>query len=139
MLAHRQTRADHFTPWRCAHPPRHDLSSFTPRATTHRTTPRAPPDRFRASDGHAPRPVWYASRPEPCASVLSRAPSPRYALGILPRKVVTTSRHRTTLQGGGRFFLDVVCSKSQFALTVRNIPCFLGFDLRIAVFGKFSF
>ena len=32
-----------------------------------------------------------------------------------------------------------VCSKSQFALTVKNLTRFLGFDLRIAVFVKFGF
>ena len=96
-------------------------------------------DRFRASDGHALAPSGMPHALSRAPSVPSRAPSSRYALGILPRKVVTTSRHRTTLQGGGCFFSLEVCSKSQLALTVRNIPCFLGVDLWIAVFEKFDF
>ena len=115
-------------------------TTFTPWATTHRTTPRAHTlERFRASDGRALAPSGMPHALSRAPSVPSRAPSPRYVLGILPRKVVTTSRHKATLQGGGCPFSFEVCSKSQFALTVKKLTRFLGFDLRIAVFWKFSF
>ena len=96
-------------------------------------------NRFRASDGHALAPSGMPHALSRAPSVPSRAPSSRYALGILPRKVVTTSRHRATLQCGGCFFSLEVCSKSQFALTVKKLTRFQGFNLRIAVFVKFSF
>ena len=92
----RQTHPDRFKPgrWQTKRP---DLSSCTPWATTHRTKSRAHnnrhaiannPGNLHAMSNHTqndtqgahprtlqgerwarPRPVWYASRPELCASV----------------------------------------------------------------------
>lgn len=135
----RQTHPDRFKPWRWAHP-RPDLSSLTPWATTHRTKSRAHTlDRFRASDGNAIAPSGMPHALSRAPSVPSREPSPARVCVRIYLQVSPYLHHTNGLQGGGCIFLLEVCSKYQFALTVRNIPCFLGFDLRIAAFGEIGF
>ena len=96
-------------------------------------------NRFREADGRTIVPGLNTSRPEACAHGASRTPSPARVGVRIYLQVSPYLHHTNGLQGGGCPFLVEVCSKSQFALTVRNIPCFQGFDLRIAVFGKLCF
>ena len=126
------------TPRRPPHP-RPDLSSLTPMSNHTLTASGRHLNRFREADGRTIVPGWNTSRPELCAHGASRTPSParvcvRIYLQVSPYLLSTNG-----LQGGGCPFSFKVCSKSQFALTVKNLTCFQGFDLRIAVFGKFGF
>ena len=109
------------------------------RSTDEQQHTTATPSTASGRDDGAHSPVWHASLPEPRALGAQPGTLARYALGILPRKVVTTSRHRATLQCGGCPFSFEVCSKSQFSLTVKNLTSFQGFGLRIAIFWKFGF
>ena len=99
----------------------------------------AHPRPFQGERWARPRPVWYASRPEPCAHDASRTPSPARVCVRIYLQVSPYLHHTNGLQSGGCPFSFEVCSKSQFALTVKKLTCFPGFDLRIAVFGKYGF
>ena len=94
---------------------------------------------FREADGRTLAPSGMPHALSRAPSVPSRTPSPARVCVRIYLQVSPYPHHTKGLQSGGCPFLVEVCSKSQFALTVRNIPCFLGFDLRIAAFGKFSF
>lgn len=108
------------------------------RPTSNSTRPPRPRP-LQVSDGAHPRPSWNASRPEPCARGASRTPSPARVCVRIYLQVSPYLHHTKGLQCGGCSFLLEVCSKSQFALTVKNLTRFQGFDLRIAVIGKFGF
>ena len=127
------------TPRRPPHP-RPDLSSLTPMSNNTPNSIRAHNlNRFMEADGRTIVPGWSASHPEPCAHGASRTPSPARVGARIYLQVSPYLHHTNGLQRGGCSFSFVVCSKTQFALTVRNIPCFLGFDLWIADFWKFGF
>lgn len=107
--------------------PAHNLGNFY--AMRRHATPTATPSP-RSEQPHAP---------EQCAHGASRTASPARVCVRIYLQVSPYLHHTNGLQCGGCFFSLEVCLKSQFALTVRNIPCFLGVDLRIAVFVEFGF
>ena len=96
-------------------------------------------NRFREADGRtlAPSGIPHALHRAP--SVPSRTPSPAMVCVRIYLQVSPYLHHTNGLQGGGCFFSPEVCSKSQLALTVKNLTRFQGFDIRIAVIGKFGF
>ena len=96
-------------------------------------------NRFREADGRTLVPGWKASRHKPCARGASRTPSSARVCVRIYLQVSPYLHHTKGQQCGGCPFSFEVCSKSQFALTVKKLTRFQGFDLRIAVFGKFGF
>ena len=103
------------------------------------STDRHAIDRFRASDGRTLAPSGMPHALHRAPSVPSRTPSPFMVCVRIYLQVSPYLHHTNGLQRGGCPFLVEVCSKYQFALTVKNLTRFQGFDLRMAVFGNFGF
>lgn len=134
LLSYEQTRhTDRHTlaPW--SEQP-HAMSNHTPSGIRAHNI-----NRFREVDGRTLAPFGMPHALHRAPSVPSREPSPARVCVRIYLQVSPYLHHTNGLHCGGCFFLDVVCSKSQFALTVKNLTRFLGFDLRIAVFWKFCF
>lgn len=112
----------------------HTMSNHTPNGIKAHNI-----NRFREADGRTLAPSGMPHALHRAPSVPSRTPSPARVCVRIYLQVLPYPHHSNGLQCGGCFFSLVVCSKSQLALTVKNITCFQGFDLRIAVFEKFRF
>ena len=129
-------RAD--TPHRPPHP-LPDLCSLAPWSTTPRTTPRAHTDRhtitndpgnLHAMSNHTQNDTQCEHRPQH-----HQPPSG----GISPVKSRLLIDTGQLLSAVGRAAREWELTKNQFALTVKKLTRFLGFNLRIAVFRKFGF
>ena len=136
-LAHRPTRADRFKPGRWVHP-RPDLSSWTPWATTperHQGAQRPPHPRQRAGQPSHP----WATTPitTPSANTDRHTITPNgFRINDKPNLTASIPMGNSAVGSAAR---EWELTKDQFALTVKNLTRFLGFDLRIDVFGQFGF
>ena len=100
------------------------------RAHNDRNTITNAPGNLHAMSNHTPeRHPWRTP---------TTTPSP-HRRGHIPVKSGLTASIPMGFSVGGPAAREWELTKYQFALTVKKLTRFLGFDLRIAVFGKFCF